>query len=601
MIRTLRPRTLLWKIMLSTSVAITLLFAVTGWFVVNSATLATSESVKHEVQASFQAYQSLWQARADRLASVTSILSAMSDVRAAFGTGDEATIRDTAAELWARVSDDEAAFLVTDPRGGVIASLGGLPESLPAELRVVREASPRFPEQVSGFVTWGDRMYHLTITPVYVQTTGGTALLNVLVAGYAIDRAVAGKLKTSTGGSEFLFLGGGRVIASTLSAPDEARIAAQLHGSAAIVRSGSVEYAPLITPLADIHGNEAGRLAILRSYEAAGREIAALRRNISLLWLFSMIAGLTLTYLLARRVIGPVKELDRAAAQVARQNYDCEVRVSSEDELGRLAATFNAMCASIRQAREELIRSERITAIGRLATSIVHDLRNPLAAVYAGAEMLMDPGLSEQQIQRIGRNMYRASRHIQELLQDLLEIGRGKPGEKRLCDLRALVSGVAESLAPTAEAQSTRVLVDVPEGLEVLIDEHRIGRVLANLVANALQAMGEGGTVTVAAKAEMTGPRPPGSGEGSVLIDVRDTGPGIAEEIRERLFQPFATSRKGSGLGLGLALARQAIIDHGGDIWVTSTPGHGACFSFRLSLASCSSHAAATAEANGRK
>ena len=114
----LRPHTLLWKIMLSISVASTLLFGLTGWIVVDSATRATSESIRHEVQASFQAYQSLWKAQADRLASVASILSAMSDVRAAFGTGDEATIRDTASELWARVSDDDAIFLVTNPRSG---------------------------------------------------------------------------------------------------------------------------------------------------------------------------------------------------------------------------------------------------------------------------------------------------------------------------------------------------------------------------------------------------------------------------------------------------------------------------------------------------
>ena len=90
---------LLWKILLSTSVAITLLFAVTGWIAVYSATRATSYSVEHEVQASFQAYQSLWKSRADRLASISSILSAMSDVRAAFGSADEATIRDTAGRI----------------------------------------------------------------------------------------------------------------------------------------------------------------------------------------------------------------------------------------------------------------------------------------------------------------------------------------------------------------------------------------------------------------------------------------------------------------------------------------------------------------------
>jgi len=187
------------------------------------------------------------------------------------------------------------------------------------------------------------------------------------------------------------------------------------------------------------------------------------------------------------------------------------------------------MCASIRQAREELIRSERISTIGRLATSIVHDLRNPLAAIYGGAEMLMDPGLSEQQTQRLARNVYRASRHMQELLQDLLEIGRGRSRERRWCDLRALVSRVAESLAPTAEAQSVRVLLDVPEGLEVMIDEHRIGRVLANLVGNALEAMPDGGKVTVTARAE----------QNSILVDVQDTGPGISRRSSTGCFNPL--------------------------------------------------------------
>ncbi len=193
----------------------------------------------------------------------------------------------------------------------------------------------RFPEQASGFVTWGDQMYHLTITPVYVQTTGGTALLNVLVAGYAINRGVAERLKSSTGGSEFLFLSGGRVVASTLHGPDEVLIASQLPRSGSTVRSGATEYAPLITPLAALNGTEVGQLAILRSYEAAHRQIAALRRNISLMWLLSVAVGLVLTYLLARRIVEPVEALDRAAAEVARRNYDCEV---PRDKRGRTGA-----------------------------------------------------------------------------------------------------------------------------------------------------------------------------------------------------------------------------------------------------------------------
>src|SRR3989442_2561728 len=133
---------LLWKILLSTSVAITVLFGITGWIVETSVTSTTARSLEEEVQASFQAYQSLWKSRANLLASVSLILSAMSDVRAAFSTGDQATIRDTAGELWSKVSEENALFLVTDPRGRLIASLSGAPESASwHEMAVVAQAA----------------------------------------------------------------------------------------------------------------------------------------------------------------------------------------------------------------------------------------------------------------------------------------------------------------------------------------------------------------------------------------------------------------------------------------------------------------------------
>ena len=158
----------------------------------------------------------------------------------------------------------------------------------------------------------------------------------------------------------------------------------------------------------DIEGKAIGNLWILRSFETASERLAALRRNIILLWLLAIAASLGLTYVLARRIVEPLKELDRAAAEVSRRhNYAYWVKVVSQDELGRLARTFNAMCASIQQARQELIRQERISTIGRLSSSIVHDLRNPLAAVYGGAEMLVDADLAPLQVKRLAANIYR--------------------------------------------------------------------------------------------------------------------------------------------------------------------------------------------------
>jgi sensor histidine kinase regulating citrate/malate metabolism len=116
---------LLWKILLSTSVAITVLFAITGEIVLRNISRTMTETLEQEVRASFHAYASLWKSQTDLLSAASRIISEMSDVRAAFGTGDKATIQDSAGELWRKVSDADAFFLVTDPRGNAIATLGG--------------------------------------------------------------------------------------------------------------------------------------------------------------------------------------------------------------------------------------------------------------------------------------------------------------------------------------------------------------------------------------------------------------------------------------------------------------------------------------------
>ena len=579
---------LLWKILLSTSVAITVLFSIAGWIVETNVLDTTTRGLDDEVQASFQAYRSLWQARADRLASVSLILSTMSDVRAAFSTGDQATIRDTAGELWSKVSEENALFLVTDPAGRLIASLSGSESADWHELAVVPEAVRHYPQrkQASGFMLKGGHLYEVVVTPVSVQAGRGLALLDVLVAGYRVDPLVAQHLKESTGGSEFLFLSEGRVIASTLNprATSELARKARVRGASRKtepISDGVTEYAPLVTPLQDIEGRTIGELWIFRSFENAHERLAVLRRNIFLLGLCAVLAGLGLTYLLAGRIMQPVEKLDRAAAEVARQNYGYRVPVNSRDELGRLAATFNDMCASIQNARQELIRQERISTIGRLSSSIVHDLRNPLAAIYGGAEIMVDSEIAPPQLKRLAGNIYRASRHIQELLQDLVNVGRGKTEGAEICRLREVAGAACDSLATAADAQGVHVTLEIEDSIELPLERARVERVFINLIGNALEAMPSGGRIQISAHAEPQG----------VVIEVTDSGPGISPDIREHLFQPFVSSGKKNGLGLGLALSRQTILDHGGDMWVESEPGRGAHFFFRLPLSRAATHA----------
>lgn len=278
-----------------------------------------------------------------------------------------------------------------------------------------------------------------------------------------------------------------------------------------------------------------------------------------------------MTYLLARRILEPVNRLDRAVEQVTRRNYDYRVPVESEDELGRLAQTFNAMCDSLRSAREELIRQERIATIGRLSTSLVHDLRNPLAAIYGGAEMLVDSELSSEQRGRLAGNIYRASRRIQELLEDLMDVSRSKAKSAEVCRLADIVNAACESVARSAELQSVRMAIELPVDFEVPVERDRVERVFINLFNNALDAMPDGGILKITALQE----------EGAVVVRIEDTGSGIPDEAWATLFQPFASFGKKNGLGLGLALSRQTIIDHGGDLWAEKATS-GARFLMRL-------------------
>ena len=203
--------------------------------------------------------------------------------------------------------------------------------------------------------------------------------------------------------------------------------------------------------------------------------------------------------------------------------------------------------------------------------SLVHDLRNPLTAIHGAAELLAGSRLSQPQIHRIARNMYGASLRMKELLDELLNRWASREREAEFCDFRDLIASAVDKIAVIAESQSVRIVQNLPERLVIAVERHRMESVVVNLLVNALEAMPTGGSIDISAVFD----------QHSVIVQVSDNGPGIPAGIRHRLFQPFATAGKANGFGLGLALSRQAVIDHGGEMWAESSP-HGARFSFRL-------------------
>ena len=188
--------------------------------------------------------------------------------------------------------------------------------------------------------------------------------------------------------------------------------------------------------------------------------------------------------------------------------------------------------------------------------------------------MLVDDDLSPAQVKRLAANIYRASRRIQELLQELADTTRGRPHAREVCGLREVIEAAFESVAGAASRQKVEVRIDVPDRVELPLDRSPVERVFQNLLGNAIEAMPGGGSLQVTAERN-------GS---EVRIAVEDTGPGIPDAVAPELFKPFVSAGKKNGMGLGLALSRQTILDHGGDLWVEPGTGGGARFVLRLPL-----------------
>jgi two-component system, NtrC family, sensor histidine kinase PilS len=215
-------------------------------------------------------------------------------------------------------------------------------------------------------------------------------------------------------------------------------------------------------------------------------------------------------------------------------------------------------------------RAGDIAAIAWLSTSILHDLRNPASAISAAAEILVQMEPLPTGVKRLATNIYRAASRVQELLTDLTSVIHGTKWTFEMCELRETIAPVLEAASETLRNKGVRLVLDIPRGIELPLQRSRIQRVFSNLVSNAVEALSQGGEIRISAKIT----------NDCVEVVMEDTGPGIPLSIRDRLFEPFVTTGKDGGWGLGLALSRQTILDHGGEI--SAEPGSGSRFVIRL-------------------
>jgi signal transduction histidine kinase len=289
--------------------------------------------------------------------------------------------------------------------------------------------------------------------------------------------------------------------------------------------------------------------------------------------------GLALIVLIAwysRRVTRPVTNLADAALRVARGDLDFAVKIERPDEVGALAGTFNEMLVDLRRKREleeQLRRAEQSAVVGRLASGIAHEIRNPLNFINLSIDHLrakFAPSGEEAHIlgmikDEIGR--------LNRLVSDFLSYGRPARLKLRRLDVRALVGEIADLLAAQASEQGVRIKIQVESDRETTVeaDAEQLKTCLSNLMINAIQAMPEGGGLTVTLRPT----------DEQMIIECADTGVGITGEALGQIFEPYYSTKE-TGIGLGLPLTKKIIEEHGGQIEATSEPGVGTKFTVTL-------------------
>ncbi|MDY7040344.1 MAG: ATP-binding protein [Chloroflexota bacterium] len=303
----------------------------------------------------------------------------------------------------------------------------------------------------------------------------------------------------------------------------------------------------------------------------SGDFLASANRTLLLIAVGASLGAVLLILGLSRRIFAPVEALTAAARRMEAGDLSQRVGITSQDEIGDLGQAFNSMADGLARL-EELRRN--------MVTDVAHELRTPLSNIRGYLEGLQD-GVVEPE-RHIIDSLYEEAMHLNRLVDDLQELSLAEAGQLRLerrpVALADLVDKAVEAVRPRADAEGITLQVDLPEDLPLVdVDPQRIGQVLRNLLDNALTHTPSGEEIAVAASA---------SGQW-VEVGVRDTGSGIAAEDLPYVFERFyradkSRSRATGGAGLGLAIARQLVEAHGGQIEVESEIGRGTQFTLTL-------------------
>ncbi|MGH9454098.1 MAG: sensor histidine kinase, partial [Terriglobia bacterium] len=497
------------------------------------------------------------------------LLADLPTLKALMTSEDEKTIQDGSTDLWAEIGSD--LFVLSDRSGKLMALHTTSPEFTREEARELLQRSLGTGEPRHWW--FGDgHLFQVFMRPIFFGSPSEGTELGVLILGYEINNGVAQDVRR-VASSHVAFRCGSIVVVSTLSTAqkDELQRQCPLEPSASDAEPmdlvlGREKFLVTSQDLAP-GGSQNVNLVVLKSYDEATIFLSSLNHWMLGLGLAAILAGSILVFLISDTFTRPLASLVGGVHALEKGDFDYPLAADGDDEVSELTHSFDRMRHTLQTTQQELLQAERLATIGRMATTVSHDLRHSLSAILAYAEFLSEGRLGESRRLEFYAEIRQAVDQMTDQLRALLEFSKSKVAYRPVySDIAVVIRRALHTLRARPEFREIQVITSFEGASEGWFDPGRIEQMFHNLLLNACEAA------------------PPSSGHIKVItrqtaagleIWVADNGSGIPEEIRDNLFQPFVTAGKDNGIGLGLAAVQKIIQEHGGQVNVERTGAEG--------------------------
>ena len=364
--------------------------------------------------------------------------------------------------------------------------------------------------------------------------------------------------------------------------PAEAYRAIALERQASYVgeeQVGPLAYLIAAAPVREGEGRTIVTVPLALRQQETEREIDALDRRVLLATVCFILLGAAIGYSMAERIADPVNRLTRATRRIAHGDLDARIAVSSADEFRRLVDAFNSMAADLQRQRGELERTNRLEAWADMARQVAHDIKNPLTPIQLSAEHLVrvhhDRGEPLSPVlQTCVTTILSQVRLLRQISSEFSSFATSPVARLAPAQINDVVTEVVEPYRAAAPPGVTIETVLAPALPVVALDRTLLARALVNVIENALHAMPSGGRLTLTTGAE----------DHALRVAVADSGVGMDDDARARLFEPYFSTRA-AGTGLGLTIAKRNVELNNGTIEVESAPGAGTTVWLRFPIA----------------